>query len=173
MVLEGFQTARLDVAKWPANARDSIKLRQSVAQILSPNVTQHLPAGLHYDGTPGDLTRWIDQQAQSGAMHSVSITQSRDMIGQLILARFASPDQPTQLHIGYLLGESVWGQGFGSELIRGLVDALIQLQEPMDVLGGVVAANPASAKVLEKAGFQRSAALSDPETDMFLLEIRP
>ena len=84
---------------------------------------------------------------------------------------FGTPADEKRCHIGYLLAEPTWGKGYATELVTGLVEAL-RSEAPMTLLGGVDTKNPASARVLEKAGFRLSAELSDDETSIFALELR-
>lgn len=54
------------------------------------------------------------------------------------------------LHIGYLLGESYWAKGYGSELIKGLVDWAYSDKHIRSLVGGVEINNTGSIKVMQK-----------------------
>jgi ribosomal-protein-alanine N-acetyltransferase len=71
------------------------------------------------------------------------------------------------VHLGYLLAEEAWGKGYGTEIVSGLAKAY-ERQSPILLVAGVDIGNPASARVLEKAGFQRSEARSTPDVDMYV-----
>ena len=58
--------------------------------------------------------------------------------------------QPPEL--GYWLGEPCWGRGYASEAATALVEAA-QRVGVSDIRARVLASNPASVRVLEKAGF--------------------
>jgi GNAT superfamily N-acetyltransferase len=78
---------------------------------------------------------------------------------------------PPELHVGYLLREESWGKGYATELVTGLVSALAG-SGPLRLLGGVAKDNnPASARVLQKAGFVHSPKHSSVDTDMFVMLI--
>ena len=78
-------------------------------------------------------------------------------------------EKPT-VHIGYLLAETVWGQGIATELMKGFVSS-VKNNGPLRLAGGVDRGNPASARVLQKAGFVVEPDLSAPDIDMYALNI--
>ncbi len=56
--------------------------------------------------------------------------------------------------IGYWLGESFWGRGIMSEAVVALTEWAFAEAGLVRLRAGVFARNPASARVLEKAGYQ-------------------
>ena len=89
------------------------------------------------------------------------------LVGLLILSVVPDNNQ----HLGYLLSESVWGQGLASELVGGHVSALEDSGQSYRLVGGVGVENPASARVLVKSGFRLEPELSDDKTDVYVLQI--
>lgn len=61
----------------------------------------------------------------------------------------------TQAGIGYVLAPDVWGRGLATDLARGLLTAAFDVLGLRRVTAGCFADNPASARVLEKAGMRR------------------
>jgi [ribosomal protein S5]-alanine N-acetyltransferase len=61
--------------------------------------------------------------------------------------------------IGYWLGEPFWGRGIMSEAVRALTDYAFQTFDLARVYAGVFESNPASMRVLEKAGYSFEARL--------------
>ena len=57
--------------------------------------------------------------------------------------------------IGYWLGESYWGRGIATDAVRALVKYAVAEYRLHRLEAWVYAWNPASARVLEKCGFQR------------------
>lgn len=99
-----------------------------------------------------DPAPWIaDRLAES----DVFAVETHDaLIGILLLS------QHDVTRIGYLLAENVWGKGYASELLLGLTRAS---PRPVYLRAGVEANDPASARVLEKAGFTRQAHSDTPD----------
>jgi RimJ/RimL family protein N-acetyltransferase len=64
---------------------------------------------------------------------------------------FHEPELP---EIGYWLGFEHWGQGFGTEAARALIDYFFETFDHPLLYGRARAANPMSRNILEKCGFQ-------------------
>jgi RimJ/RimL family protein N-acetyltransferase len=58
--------------------------------------------------------------------------------------------------LGYWLGVAHWGQGFGTEAARALIDFFFEDYDAEQLYAGARVANPASRNILEKCGFQWS-----------------
>ena len=160
----------MEVAEWHAVELPGSSLAEIVANILTPPTTRSLPRP--WQGTY-DLARaaeWISQRDAEAttllAMHRRTATP----VGLMIL--FELPGDPGQvdLRLGYLLAESAWGKGLGTELVAGFVEWCRATPHIRSITGGVAAANMASARVLLKNGFLPTGAASDGE-QMYSLEL--
>ena len=58
--------------------------------------------------------------------------------------------------LGYWLGVEHWGQGFGTEAARAVIDFFFEEFDHDQLISGARVANPASRNILEKCGFQWS-----------------
>lgn len=151
-----FSTQRLQVEPWAKTLADPDAchaLQMSLAGILTKPVLQHLPDQLQLSGGPDAITDWIAKRDKRAAIHLVLGTSG--LVGLMFLFRPPGGVPTDPLHLGYLFRESAWGKGYASELVSGLVDALSN-GPALTLQGGVAARNPASAKVLVKAGFHVS-----------------
>lgn len=170
MPIDQFTTARLSVHSWRSTI-DDIQARQtledSLSAILSDSVLDHLPAPLQLDHQKGGVSSWIDARAEESQVLLVSWKHSGELIGLVILASNSEAAESPVIHIGYMLAETAWGQGIASELLRGFV-AAVRNEGPTRLVGGVGLNNPASARVLQKAGFVLSPDMSTADTDMFV-----
>ena len=63
------------------------------------------------------------------------------------------PDAPA---LGYWLGVAHWGQGFGTEAARAMIDYFFEEFDREHLFAGARVTNPASRNILEKCGFQWS-----------------
>ncbi len=63
------------------------------------------------------------------------------------------PDAP---ELGYWLGFEHWGQGFGTEAVRAVIDYFFEEFSHETLFSGARVANPRSRNILEKCGFQWS-----------------
>lgn len=56
--------------------------------------------------------------------------------------------------IGYWLGEAYWNRGIATAVVRGFTDYAFEAFDLCRIYANVFAWNPASGRVLEKAGYQ-------------------
>lgn len=83
----------------------------------------------------------------------------------------------TSAEIGYWLGEPFWGKGIATLAVRGLTAHAFKTFDLVRIYASVFAWNPASARVLEKAGYRlegrmRGAVIKDGKiTDQLLYGI--
>ncbi len=64
-----------------------------------------------------------------------------------------APDAP---ELGYWLGVEHWGQGFGTEAARAMIDFTFEEFDIEQLMSGARVTNPSSRNILEKCGFQWS-----------------
>jgi RimJ/RimL family protein N-acetyltransferase len=64
--------------------------------------------------------------------------------------------EETAAELGYWLGVEHWGQGFGTEAARAVIDFFFEEFDHDQLISGARVANPASRNILEKCGFQWS-----------------
>lgn len=65
-------------------------------------------------------------------------------------------DGEDRLEIGYWIGRPFWGQGYATEAAGALTDWVFTVPGVRTVHAGVHLGNPASVRVLEKAGYIRA-----------------
>ena len=58
--------------------------------------------------------------------------------------------------LGYWLGVQYWGQGFGTEAARAVIDFTFEEFDTEQLIAGARVANPSSRNILEKSWFQWS-----------------
>ena len=58
-----------------------------------------------------------------------------------------------RLTLGYALAQEAWGKGYATEAVCAMVNAAFALASVVEIDASVAVENPASGRVLEKAGF--------------------
>ena len=165
-LFQQFGTERLLVAHWADTIAVPVARRGLVKQLpnlLTPDVIAHLPP--FCDLSDQNIEQWIDARAAESDIYLIRETGTEAIIGLL----FLTPPFNNDIHLGYFLGRSTWGQGYASELLTGLVSHV--RKTGFRLLGGVGHKNPASAHVLRKTGFHVVPELSDAETEMFAITL--
>lgn len=150
-----YSTQRLLVREWHSLAPDEWKqqdLEVVVKNILTAQVTRSLPPAWQGFYTLERARNWVQERDDEGITLLVVEKASRMPIGLIILFETANGTDGSELRLGYLLAESVWGKGLASELIGGFVE-WCKNNEVKSVTGGVARDNIASRRVLEKSGF--------------------
>ena len=92
-----------------------------------------------------------------------SIAENRNELVFLIEQNFVpigmtgiSWSEPESPELGYWLGFEHWGQGFGTEAARAVIDHFFEDYNHDILFAGARVANPMSRNILEKCGFQWS-----------------
>jgi len=167
-----FSTERLAVAEWRSASPPWTEDRriEVVCALLTEPVTRTLPPPWRgsYDATRA--RQWIGERDAEGTTLAVVERATGEAIGLVILFETSEP-AGVEVRLGYLLAETAWGKGFATELVRGLVDWCRGTDGIASLAGGVEHGNVASARVLEKAGFE----LADDrgEEQLFRVVLRP
>ncbi|MCJ7936244.1 MAG: GNAT family N-acetyltransferase [Chryseobacterium sp.] len=96
--------------------------------------------------------------------------ENNEFIGMCLARIFL--DYPSQLEIGYTLGENYWGKGLGTRVCKALVQYCLSLDKNKDVVAVTDLDNIGSQKVLTKSGFNRIENLirEDRELAYFVLQ---
>ncbi len=104
---------------------------------------------------------WIDlQESGGGPEYAFAIELGGEPVGGIGVSPYDDVALKTA-EIGYWLGEPFWGRGIASEALRLLTEWAFATPELelVRIEAHVFAWNPASARVLEKAGYEREALL--------------
>tara|TARA_R110000850_G_scaffold46105_3_gene116278 strand:- start:1296 stop:1802 length:507 start_codon:yes stop_codon:yes gene_type:complete len=162
-----FSTPRLRVLPIQDALANPRGFNAELSQILTPPVLAPLPPSLQLKGR--SITEWIATQS---ANSDVLVIRDRDktaLIGLMLL--HIEPAATPDCHLGYLIAETNWGQGFATELLEGFI-AFCRANFPaIKLLAGVDADNPASARVLKKAGFTAQPNPQSPTGTLFQLQL--
>lgn len=151
-----FKSERLTIANWSyieTNPDRYPSLEDTVRDIMSPKVTEALPEGWQHINTNEKAKRWLEDRKSESSFYAITLNDSGKIIGFLFLY---SEQHSYELRLGYLLAESVWGKGIGSEFIKNLVHWAKETHIISSISGGVESENIGSIKVLEKSGFIKS-----------------
>ncbi len=109
--------------------------------------------------TEADARTWFSLcAAEIGSPHNFAVEFQGEAIGGIGLQFFADVYRMTA-EIGYWLGESMWGRGFGTIAAKAVTEYAFATFDLCRLQAMVFGWNPASARVLEKAGYTMEARL--------------
>lgn len=102
--------------------------------------------------TRADAQAFLERATQEEPRGSFAIATAQELIGGIGLHRFDDVYRRTA-EIGYWLAVPFWGQGIATRAVAALSDWAFANLDLARLCAGVFETNPASARVLEKAGY--------------------
>ena len=110
---------------------------------------------LPYPYTEADADWWLGMVAENDGKEGVwrSIWADAQLIGSISVERKDEGGQAIG-EIGYMILTPFWSQSIGTESVRQICEIAFRELELQQIVGNVFPENVASARVLEKNGFQ-------------------
>lgn len=109
--------------------------------------------------TEADADAWLRFAAADPPPQGVyAIEVGGEVVGTIALERGADVEAQS-FEVGYWLGRPHWGRGIVTEALRAVTEAAFAEPDVARVYAAVFSWNPASMRVLEKAGYRREAVL--------------
>ena len=100
-----------------------------------------------------DAKRWIEVANPATPITNFAIVVDGTAVGAIGLVLREDVFRRSA-EIGYWLGEEFWGRGIVTEAVRAVTDYAFETFDLCRVYAGVFEWNPASMRVLEKAGYE-------------------
>ncbi|WP_052262165.1 GNAT family N-acetyltransferase [Pseudoalteromonas luteoviolacea] len=141
---------------------------QQITHLLTPAVTAFLPEQWHSPPLDAHAVQWLNDKLEEAdvfiAMSKETALKDRPQpIGLTLVHRSGDT-----AHIGYLIAEQAWGQGFGSELLSGLMTYLAHSTSIKTVFAGVDPHNKSSVRALEKCQFHLDTTAKDGQNAFYV-----
>ena len=142
------QLASCSVRSWEWHDRDAI-VRHANNRKISINLRDRFP----YPYTASDARTWLEIVVGSKPETNFAIDVAGEAVGGIGFTL-----QPDVAHrsaeIGYWLGEGFWGRGIATEALIAVSDYAFASYDICRLYAHVFEWNRASARVLEKAGYE-------------------
>ena len=123
-----------------------------VAYADNRNVSRNLRDRFPYPYTPETADAWLKHVAAEDPERSFAIASAEELIGG-IGVELGEDIHHRSAEIGFWLGEPFWGRGIVTAAVRAFTPWAFERFELLRIWAGVFESNPASARVLEKAGY--------------------
>lgn len=136
--------------RWP-RAKDAA----AVAAMAGKREVAEMTARIPHPYPPDGAEQWILEARQANAegraieLVACLATGQRQVIGTVS----ARAGENGAVEIGYALAPEFWGQGYATEAVHALVDAVFMLTGTTSIVADVRVLNRASQGVLHKCGF--------------------
>ena len=108
--------------------------------------------------TPADAQRWLALIEEQRPESSFALELEGEAVGGIGFVIQADVARRSA-EIGYWLGEPFWGRGIMTAAVRAMSAHAFATHDLCRLYGGVFAWNPASMRVLEKAGYVKEGVL--------------
>ena len=139
--------ARCTLRPWRAGDEASL-VRYANNRNVSGNLKDRFP----FPYTAADAAAWIAHASGQVPVVNFAIVVDGDAVGGVGI-ELGTDVFHRSAEIGYWLGEPFWGRGIASEVLRAVTDYAWATLDVIRLEAGVFSWNPASARVLEKAGY--------------------
>lgn len=84
----------------------------------------------------------------------ITLKETNELIGMIDLLRF--DEEKDSCSFAYMVGECYWGRGYGTEALKAVFAFAFTQMEVKSITADHMAENPASGRVMEKAGMMRT-----------------
>lgn len=153
MGLRLIKLTNCELRRWETGDVSSL-VRNASNRRVSMNLRDRFP----YPYTEEHARGWTDVASREDPLLHFAIAVGGDAVGGIGLQ--LQPDVfRRSAEIGYWLGEPYWGRGIMTDAVSAVTEYAITNLGLCRVFAGVFDPNPASARVLEKAGYVREARL--------------
>lgn len=107
---------------------------------------------------------------------AILLQETGETIGWIGFGPTSDPNDPRgEIDFGYALRSEFWAKGYMTEALIGMIDFIFATTTAARIFGECEAANPASARVMEKAGMQLATEYTwqdDETTDRTVISLR-
>lgn len=105
------------------------------------------------------LENWIKEYDDNAYKWAVELKDTHEIIGNISVVHIHKKDLNAE--IGYCYGSKYWGRGYATEALRRVIEFLLNDCNLYLVEAKHIGGNPASGRVMEKAGMKKEATLRD------------
>ena len=126
-----------------------------------PLTNRYLSWELHksIDETRNIIQKWIEDYEQGRYKWVVELKETHEAIGSISATSIRKED--LNCEIGYCYGSKYWGNGYATEALRRVIDFFLNECNLHLVEACYISGNPASGRVMEKAGMKKETVLKD------------
>lgn len=106
-----------------------------------------------------DAVEFIERSQENTGGHIIRAIEVDGILAGIIGVEQQKDVYRKTAKMGYWLGKTYWGRGIMTEAVRQCIPMAFQQLDIVKLYANTFATNPASRRVLEKAGFTREAIL--------------
>jgi RimJ/RimL family protein N-acetyltransferase len=158
-----FDLGHFLIREWRRGDEESL-----VRHANNPNVVRTLRDRFPHPYTRADADSWIAHASAENPVTNFALIVDGQAVGGIGFIRQDDVARRS-VELGYWLGEPYWGRGIVTDAVRAISEFIFANFDVCRIYAIVFESNPASVRVLEKAGFvcegrQRRAVTKNGET---------
>ena len=123
------------------------------------NVTRFVSWNVHpnKEFTKELITKWIEAYDENAYNWVVELKDTHELIGNISAVHMSKKNHYCEL--GYCYGSKYWNKGYATEALKAVIDYLLDECELHVVEAKHYSSNPASGRVMQKAGMMQEAVM--------------
>lgn len=149
---------KLTIGKWAVRSYEANDLATIVKYGNNRNIWQNLTNRFPSPYTAKDAEWWLKHVQSQQPETNFAIASAQEYIGGIGF-EFLEDVHCKTAAIGYWLGEPFWRQGIMTGVLKAVTDYAFTQHDLVRIQAGVFDYNPASGRVLAKAGYTLEARL--------------
>lgn len=115
------------------------------------------------------ITSWINEYDNGSYNWVVELKDTNEIIGSISAVKINK--KHSNVELGYCYGSKYWGKGYASEALRCVIEFFLNVCNIHLVEAFHISGNPASGRVMEKAGMKKDAILRDRRVNKYTKEL--
>ena len=135
-----------------------------------PECSKFLKWNVHKDieETKAVIKSWIKEYENESYNWVVEVKDTHELIGSICAFNISKEDATAE--IGYNYGSKFWGKGYATEALKAVIEYLLNDCDFYLLEARHISGNPASGRVMEKAGMHKDAILKDRRINKYTKE---
>ena len=118
--------------------------------------------------TKSVIQSWINEYEKGSYNWIVELKDTHEVIGSISAVTISIKDNTVEL--GYCYGAKFWGNGYATEALRAVIQYLLNECNLYLIEARHISGNPASGKVMAKAGMHKDAVLKNRRINKYTKE---
>jgi [ribosomal protein S5]-alanine N-acetyltransferase len=154
------ETERLILRPFSISDADVVMTLAGTKQVYA--TTLNVP----YPYEPGMAEKWISTHASqfyngTGLTLAITLKRTGEIVGTIGIG---ITKQHSRAELGYWIGHEYWGNGYCTEAAKAIIEYAFNVVKLHKITSRFMEVNPASGRVMEKAGMTREGKLIDEVT---------
>ena len=144
---------RIEIGQWQVRSFRPDDAEALTRNANNRNVSRNMRDTFPYPYELSNAHEWIEFATTQSPETNFAIANDTELIGGIGIT-LQSDVNRRSAEIGYWLGEPHWGQGIATAALKATTDWAFSEFDLVRLYGEVFEWNPASGRVLEKAGYE-------------------